>query len=59
MLQVFVEYEDFQGATKAKQALHNRKFGGNSVIASYYSEDKFLNGDYGGWHREIYILCRL
>lgn len=43
-----MEYEDFQGATKAKQALHNRKFGGNSVIASYYSEDKFLNGDYGG-----------
>jgi len=48
MLQVFVEYSDLQGATKATQALHNRKFGGNLVNVSYYSEDKFLNGDYGG-----------
>nr|XP_024400967.1 splicing factor U2af large subunit B-like isoform X6 [Physcomitrium patens] len=45
---VFVEYSDLEGAAKAKQALHNRKFGGKLVIASYYSEDKFLNGDYGG-----------
>lgn len=46
--QVFVEYSDLQGSAKAKQALHNRKFGGKSVIATYYSEDKFTNGDYGG-----------
>jgi len=45
---VFVEYSDLQGSAKAKQALHNRKFGGKSVIATYYSEDKFTNGDYGG-----------
>lgn len=43
-----MEYSDLQGSAKAKQALHNRKFGGKSVIATYYSEDKFTNGDYGG-----------
>ncbi|BBN15275.1 splicing factor U2AF 65 kDa subunit [Marchantia polymorpha subsp. ruderalis] len=45
---VFVEYADTQGAIKAKTALHGRKFSGNSVVAVYYPEDKFSNGDYGG-----------
>lgn len=43
-----MEYTDLQGAAKAKLSLHNRKFGGNSVIATYYSEEKFMHGDYGG-----------
>ncbi len=46
--QVFVEYEDLQGAAKAKASLHGRKFGGNTVIATYYPEEKFIHGDYGG-----------
>ncbi|KAL3681412.1 hypothetical protein R1sor_024368 [Riccia sorocarpa] len=45
---VFVEYADTQGAMKAKQALHGRKFSGNSVVAVFYPEDKFAAGDYGG-----------
>ncbi|CAM6048654.1 unnamed protein product [Sphagnum compactum] len=45
---VFVEYGDLQGAAKAKASLHGRKFGGNTVIATYYSEEKFMHGDYGG-----------
>jgi hypothetical protein len=28
--------------------LHGRKFGGNTVIATYYPEEKFIHGDYGG-----------
>eukprot|EP00246_Nothoceros_aenigmaticus_P000819 TRINITY_DN11054_c1_g3_i1.p1 TRINITY_DN11054_c1_g3~~TRINITY_DN11054_c1_g3_i1.p1 ORF type:complete len:423 (+),score=69.81 TRINITY_DN11054_c1_g3_i1:333-1601(+) len=45
---VFVEYADTQGSSKAKNTLHGRKFGGNSVIALYYEEEKFTHGDYGG-----------
>ncbi|KAH9562302.1 hypothetical protein CY35_05G064500 [Sphagnum magellanicum] len=45
---VFVEYGDLQGAAKAKASLHGRKFGGNTVIATYYAEEKFMHGDYGG-----------
>ncbi|CAM6097262.1 unnamed protein product [Calypogeia fissa] len=45
---VFVEYVDTQGSAKAKAALHGRRFGGHTVIATYYSEEKFLHGDYGG-----------
>ncbi|KAJ7562568.1 hypothetical protein O6H91_03G074700 [Diphasiastrum complanatum] len=45
---VFVEYTDAHGATKAKTSLHGRKFGSNTVIATYYPEEKFIHGDYGG-----------
>ncbi|KAL2619869.1 hypothetical protein R1flu_000074 [Riccia fluitans] len=45
---VFVEYADTQGAAKAKATLHGRRFGGHTVIATYYSEEKFTHGDYGG-----------
>ncbi|KAI3994833.1 hypothetical protein MKX01_037384 [Papaver californicum] len=44
---VFLEYADNSGSSKAKAALHGRKFGGNDVTAEYYPEDKYLNGDYG------------
>ncbi|KAH9571430.1 hypothetical protein CY35_02G094100 [Sphagnum magellanicum] len=45
---VFVEYEDLQGAAKAKASLHGRKFDRKTVIATYYPEEKFIHGDYGG-----------
>ncbi|KAL6908180.1 hypothetical protein ACP4OV_002350 [Aristida adscensionis] len=45
---VFLEYEDIDGAAKAKTALHGRKFGGNPVVAVCYAEDKFANGEYDG-----------
>ncbi|KAL3681945.1 hypothetical protein R1sor_024901 [Riccia sorocarpa] len=45
---VFVEYTDTQGAGKAKATLHGRRFGGHTVNATYYSEEKFTHGDYGG-----------
>jgi len=45
---VFLEYADIDGATKAKTALHGRKFGGNPVVAVCYAEDKFANGEYDG-----------
>nr|XP_019709732.1 splicing factor U2af large subunit B isoform X2 [Elaeis guineensis]XP_029123528.1 splicing factor U2af large subunit B isoform X2 [Elaeis guineensis] len=44
---VFLEYTDVTGSTRAKAALHGRKFAGNIVTAAYYPEDKFSMGDYG------------
>jgi hypothetical protein len=46
--QVFVEYADLQGAVKAKSSLHGRKFGGNTIVATYYPEEKLMHGDFGG-----------
>ena len=46
--QVFVEYSDSQAAAKAISALNGRKFGGNVVLATFYPEEKFEQGDYGG-----------
>ncbi|XP_024637891.1 splicing factor U2af large subunit B isoform X2 [Medicago truncatula] len=45
---VFLEYVDIEGATKARTGLNGRKFGGNEVIAVFYSENKFAQGDYEG-----------
>ncbi|GBG62104.1 hypothetical protein CBR_g28575 [Chara braunii] len=45
---VFVEYSDTGAAMKAKASLHGRKFGGNTVIATFYPEDKFSRADYAG-----------
>ncbi|KAJ7523888.1 hypothetical protein O6H91_18G066500 [Diphasiastrum complanatum] len=45
---VFVEYSDTQGASKAKAAIHGRKFGGKPVVAVFYPEEKLLERDYGG-----------
>lgn len=44
---VFMEYSDTTGCSNARDALSGRKFGGNSVTAVYYPEDKFYNRDYG------------
>lgn len=45
---VFLEYADTDSAGKARQGLNGRKFGGNEVVAVYYPENKFSEGDYGG-----------
>ncbi|XP_043715064.1 splicing factor U2af large subunit B-like isoform X24 [Telopea speciosissima] len=45
---VFLEYTDTDGATKARQGLNGRRFGGNLVTANFYAEDKFSQGDYDG-----------
>eukprot|EP00246_Nothoceros_aenigmaticus_P018117 TRINITY_DN9373_c0_g2_i1.p1 TRINITY_DN9373_c0_g2~~TRINITY_DN9373_c0_g2_i1.p1 ORF type:complete len:430 (+),score=93.92 TRINITY_DN9373_c0_g2_i1:439-1728(+) len=45
---VFVEYTEPQEAAKARSMLNGRKFGGNSVVAVYYSEENFARGDFGG-----------
>ncbi|KQJ87609.1 splicing factor U2af large subunit A isoform X2 [Brachypodium distachyon] len=43
---VFLEYLDVDGSTKAKTGMHGRKFGGNQVVAVFYPENKFAEGDY-------------
>ncbi|XP_078436719.1 splicing factor U2af large subunit A-like isoform X2 [Wolffia australiana] len=43
---VFLEFADTEGSVKAKMGLNGRKFGGNQVIAVFYPEDKFSQGDY-------------
>lgn len=45
-MQVFLEYSDAAGCTKAKLALSGRKFSGNTVVALYYPEDRYYGGDY-------------
>ncbi|KAL1357933.1 splicing factor U2af large subunit A [Arachis duranensis] len=45
---VFLEYVDVDGATKARAGLNGRKFGGNQVVAVFYPENKFAQGDYEG-----------
>ncbi|GAB2298687.1 hypothetical protein Dimus_032759 [Dionaea muscipula] len=45
---VFLEYSDIGSCAKAKSMLGGRKFGGNTVTAAYYSEDKFYGADYSG-----------
>jgi splicing factor U2AF subunit len=48
MARFLVEYADLQGAVKAKSSLHGRKLGGNTIVATYYPEEKFMHGDFGG-----------
>lgn len=45
---MFLEYADADSASKARAGLNGRKFGGNQVVAVYYAEDKFAEGDYQG-----------
>ena len=42
-----MEYADVEGADNARKALHGRKFGGNPVVAVFFSEEKYARGDYG------------
>ncbi|XP_059657937.1 splicing factor U2af large subunit B-like isoform X4 [Cornus florida] len=45
---VFLEYADVDSATKARSGLDGRKFGGNTVIAVFYPENKLYQGEYEG-----------
>ncbi|MQM16295.1 hypothetical protein Taro_049253 [Colocasia esculenta] len=45
---VFLEFADMDGSSKAKNGLHGRKFGGNQVVAVYYPEEMYSQGDYDG-----------
>ncbi|XXG45569.1 hypothetical protein AAC387_Pa02g0622 [Persea americana] len=45
---VFLEYDDTDGAAKARQGLNGRKFGGNPVVAVFYPENKFSQEEYDG-----------
>lgn len=45
---VFLEYADTAACANAKNMLGGRKFGGNTVTADYYPEDKFYSADYSG-----------
>ncbi|ESQ29385.1 hypothetical protein EUTSA_v10023361mg [Eutrema salsugineum] len=45
---VFLEYADVDGAAKARSGMNGRKFGGNPVVAVYYAENKYAQGDYEG-----------
>jgi RNA recognition motif-containing protein len=37
----FIEFATIEGASRAKKALHGRRFGPNEVEAEYFSEDKY------------------
>ncbi|KAM1004912.1 hypothetical protein ACFX13_005089 [Malus domestica] len=43
---VFLEYTDIGGCANARNVLGGRKFGGNTVNAVYYPEEKYHNRDY-------------
>ncbi|KAI3900566.1 hypothetical protein MKW92_045277 [Papaver armeniacum] len=43
---VFLEFSDTIGAWKAREGMNGRKFGGNEVVAVYYPENKFSQGEY-------------
>ncbi|GLT79993.1 hypothetical protein SLA2020_514560 [Shorea laevis] len=45
---VFLEYSDVDGAKKALATMNGRKFGGNQVVAVFYPENKFAQGEYEG-----------
>ncbi|XP_022740278.1 splicing factor U2af large subunit A-like isoform X2 [Durio zibethinus] len=43
---VFLEYSDVEGSQKAQAAMNGRRFGENQVIAVFYPENKFAQGEY-------------
>jgi len=42
----FIEFATIEGASKAKKALHGRKFGTNEVECEYFNEDKYYAKDF-------------
>ncbi|CAN8328114.1 unnamed protein product [Cochlearia groenlandica] len=44
---VFLKYADTDSSSRARTGMNGRKFGGNEVVAVFYPEDKFEQGDYG------------
>lgn len=45
---VFLEYAETDSSSKARAGMNGRKFGGNQVVAVFYPENKFAEGDYDG-----------
>ncbi|CAH8256323.1 unnamed protein product [Arabidopsis lyrata] len=43
---VFLEYADVDGSSKARLEMNGRIVGGYQVVAVYYPEDKYAQGDY-------------
>lgn len=43
---VFLEYSDTDGSSKARAGMNGRRFGGNQVVAVFYPENRFAEGDY-------------
>uniref|UniRef100_A0A1J3GD50 Splicing factor U2af large subunit n=1 Tax=Noccaea caerulescens TaxID=107243 RepID=A0A1J3GD50_NOCCA len=44
---VFLKYAETDSSSRARTGMNGRKFGGNEVVAVFYPEDKFEQGDYG------------
>lgn len=45
-LQVIMEFNDVNGAMKARNAMHGRKFAGRVVNATYLTEAAYFGGRY-------------
>lgn len=43
-VKVYLQFDKIEAATKAVIALNNRFFGGRSIIAEFYDEDKYALG---------------
>ncbi|KAG5245611.1 splicing factor U2af [Salix suchowensis] len=43
---VFLEYADTESSSKARAGMNGRKFDGNQVVAIFYPENKFAQGEY-------------
>ena len=48
IVKIFVEFKQSASAKKAKEALHNRFFGGKVVVAQIYDQELFENQDLSG-----------
>ncbi|KAH0900639.1 hypothetical protein HID58_040142 [Brassica napus] len=44
---VFLKYGDTDGSSRARSGMNGMKFGGNEVVAVFYPEEKFDQGEYG------------
>lgn len=42
----FIEFANVEGSSRAKKALHGRRFGTNEVECDYFSEDKYFSKDF-------------
>jgi len=43
--QIFVQFDDISGASKALEALHGRQFAGRTVEGTFFDEEKYSSGD--------------
>ncbi|VVA93040.1 unnamed protein product [Arabis nemorensis] len=45
-VKVFLEYADLASASRARSRFHGNRFGPNQVVALYYPENKYAQGDF-------------